>query len=83
MNVSSCHFQKVGIFVASLCHDLDHRGKTNAFMKTSASPLAALYSTSTMEHHHFNQTVAILQVNASIFIAWDLDYRLIMVGHLS
>lgn len=26
-----------------------------------ASPLAAIYTTSTMEHHHFNQTVAILQ----------------------
>jgi len=45
-----------------LCHDLDHRGKTNAFMVKSASPLAAIYSTSTMEHHHFNHTVTILQV---------------------
>ena len=26
------------------------------------SPLAAIYSTSTMEHHHFNMTVNILQV---------------------
>lgn len=50
------------MFVACLCHDLDHRGKTNAFMVKSASPLAAIYSTSTMEHHHFNQTVTILQV---------------------
>ncbi|XP_014663582.1 PREDICTED: LOW QUALITY PROTEIN: probable 3',5'-cyclic phosphodiesterase pde-5, partial [Priapulus caudatus] len=41
-----------------LCHDLDHRGKNNAFMVKSASPLAAIYSTSTMEHHHFNQTVS-------------------------
>ncbi|GFO47936.1 phosphodiesterase [Plakobranchus ocellatus] len=30
-------------------------------MVQSASPLAAIYSTSTMEHHHFNQTVTILQ----------------------
>ncbi|ESP05492.1 hypothetical protein LOTGIDRAFT_228057 [Lottia gigantea] len=51
----------LALFVACLCHDLDHRGKTNAFMVKSASPLAAIYSTSTMEHHHFNQTVAILQ----------------------
>ena len=27
------------------------------------SPLAAIYSTSTMEHHHFNMTVNILQVD--------------------
>lgn len=30
-------------------------------MLDSESPLAAIYSTSTMEHHHFNQTVTILQ----------------------
>ncbi|XP_046544884.1 probable 3',5'-cyclic phosphodiesterase pde-5 [Haliotis rubra] len=53
--------ESLALFVACLCHDLDHRGKTNAFMVKSASPLAAIYSTSTMEHHHFNQTVAILQ----------------------
>lgn len=51
----------LALFVACLCHDLDHRGKTNAFMVKSASPLAAIYSTSTMEHHHFNHTVTILQ----------------------
>jgi len=30
-------------------------------MLDSASPLASIYTTSTMEHHHFNQTVTILQ----------------------
>uniref|UniRef100_F1LC41 3',5'-cyclic phosphodiesterase pde-5 n=1 Tax=Ascaris suum TaxID=6253 RepID=F1LC41_ASCSU len=30
-------------------------------MKTMSTPLAAVYSTSVMEHHHFNQTVTILQ----------------------
>lgn len=38
-------------------------------MLDTASPLAAIYSTSTMEHHHFNQTVTILQqveVNVSL-----------------
>lgn len=54
--------QGLAMFVGSLCHDLDHRGKTNQFMVRSASPLAEIYSTSTMEHHHFNMTVAILQV---------------------
>uniref|UniRef100_A0A1B0CY76 Phosphodiesterase n=1 Tax=Lutzomyia longipalpis TaxID=7200 RepID=A0A1B0CY76_LUTLO len=51
----------LALFIGSLCHDLDHRGKNNKFMLDSESPLAAMYSTSTMEHHHFNQTVAILQ----------------------
>ncbi|CAI9726207.1 3 3' [Octopus vulgaris] len=53
--------ESIALFIACLCHDLDHRGKTNQFMKLSESPLAALYTTSTMEHHHFNQTVTILQ----------------------
>ncbi|CRL00370.1 CLUMA_CG013638, isoform A [Clunio marinus] len=51
----------LALFIGSLCHDLDHRGKSNKFMLDSASPIAAIYSTSTMEHHHFNQTVTILQ----------------------
>ncbi|XP_070554826.1 probable 3',5'-cyclic phosphodiesterase pde-5 isoform X3 [Ptychodera flava] len=51
----------LALFVACLCHDLDHRGKNNAFMINNATPLASVYSTSTMEHHHFNQTVTILQ----------------------
>uniref|UniRef100_A0A0A9XJX4 Phosphodiesterase n=1 Tax=Lygus hesperus TaxID=30085 RepID=A0A0A9XJX4_LYGHE len=51
----------LALYVAALCHDLDHRGKNNKFMLETESPLAAVYSTSTMEHHHFNQTVTILQ----------------------
>ena len=49
------------MFVGALCHDLDHRGFNNKFMIDIGSPLAAIYSTSTMEHHHFNMTVALLQ----------------------
>ncbi|CAF0810993.1 unnamed protein product [Rotaria sordida] len=54
----------IALFVACLCHDLDHRGKTNAFMVKSASTLASIYTTSTMERHHFNQTVTILQTES-------------------
>ncbi|KAI1724743.1 3'5'-cyclic nucleotide phosphodiesterase domain-containing protein [Ditylenchus destructor] len=53
--------EKLSLFVAAICHDLDHRGKNNAYMKSMSTPLAAIYSTSVMEHHHFNQTVTILQ----------------------
>ncbi|BFZ16609.1 hypothetical protein BsWGS_19648 [Bradybaena similaris] len=49
------------LYVACLCHDLDHRGKTNKFMVQMASPLAVVYTTSPLEHHHFNQAVTILQ----------------------
>ena len=49
--------------------DLDHRGKSNKFMLDSESPIAAIYSTSTMEHHHFNQTVTILQQDGHNILA--------------
>ena len=49
------------MFVGALCHDLDHRGFNNKFMIDVGSPLAAIYSTSTMEHHHFNMAINILQ----------------------
>ena len=52
--------QIFGLLVACLCHDLDHRGTNNAFQTKMDSPLAVLYSTSTMEHHHFDQCVMIL-----------------------
>uniref|UniRef100_A0A914WWF4 Phosphodiesterase n=1 Tax=Plectus sambesii TaxID=2011161 RepID=A0A914WWF4_9BILA len=53
--------EQLALYVSSLCHDLDHRGKNNAYMKNMSTPLASIYSTSVMEHHHFNQTVTILQ----------------------
>ncbi|CAH1783001.1 unnamed protein product [Owenia fusiformis] len=49
-----------GLLVACLCHDLDHRGTNNAFQSKSDSPLAMLYGTSTMEHHHFDHCIMIL-----------------------
>ncbi|PAV67774.1 hypothetical protein WR25_04267 isoform F [Diploscapter pachys] len=55
--------EALALYVSCLCHDLDHRGKNNAYMKTMSTPLAAIYTTSVMEHHHFNQTVTILQQN--------------------
>ncbi|XP_035232407.1 cGMP-dependent 3',5'-cyclic phosphodiesterase-like, partial [Stegodyphus dumicola] len=52
----------LSLFVACLCHDLDHRGTTSSFQVTSKSVLAALYSSegSVLERHHFAQTMAIL-----------------------
>ncbi|KAL5022127.1 hypothetical protein ScPMuIL_001282 [Solemya velum] len=73
----------LSMFVACLCHDLDHRGKTNAYMVKSASPLAAIYSTSTMEHHHFNQTVTILQNEGhNIFKYLSLDEYKQILGNI-
>uniref|UniRef100_UPI00398ED1DF dual 3',5'-cyclic-AMP and -GMP phosphodiesterase 11A n=1 Tax=Pristiophorus japonicus TaxID=55135 RepID=UPI00398ED1DF len=52
----------LALMVGCLCHDLDHRGTNNAFQTKSESALAQLYGTSaTLEHHHFNHAVMILQ----------------------
>eukprot|EP00062_Callorhinchus_milii_P005890 gi/632945827/ref/XP_007888255.1/ PREDICTED: dual 3',5'-cyclic-AMP and -GMP phosphodiesterase 11A [Callorhinchus milii] len=76
-NVSQCMFamlttagfheiltdtEVLGLMVGCLCHDLDHRGTNNAFQAKSGSALAQLYGTSaTLELHHFNHAVMILQ----------------------
>ncbi|XP_044160328.1 dual 3',5'-cyclic-AMP and -GMP phosphodiesterase 11A [Bufo gargarizans] len=52
----------LAVLVGCLCHDLDHRGTNNAFQAKSGSALSQLYGTSaTLEHHHFNHAVMILQ----------------------
>ncbi|GCB73022.1 hypothetical protein scyTo_0002305 [Scyliorhinus torazame] len=52
----------LALMVGCLCHDLDHRGTNNAFQEKSGSALAQLYGTSaTLEYHHFNHAVMILQ----------------------
>ncbi|KAJ8979763.1 hypothetical protein NQ317_015240 [Molorchus minor] len=79
--------QCLALYIGALCHDLDHRGKNNKFMLDTESPLAAIYSTSTMEHHHFNQTVTILQqaiaMTASDLSAsskpWDIQVETVKV----
>uniref|UniRef100_A0A8C1W3W9 Phosphodiesterase n=1 Tax=Cyprinus carpio TaxID=7962 RepID=A0A8C1W3W9_CYPCA len=76
-NVSQCMFvmittagfqevltdtETLALMVGCFCHDLDHRGTNNAFQAKSGSALALLYGTSaTLEHHHFNHAVMILQ----------------------
>jgi cGMP-dependent 3',5'-cyclic phosphodiesterase len=54
--------ERFSLMVACLCHDIDHRGTTNAFQLQSKTPLAQLYSSegSVLERHHFAQTVTIL-----------------------
>ncbi|XP_046852626.1 dual 3',5'-cyclic-AMP and -GMP phosphodiesterase 11-like isoform X2 [Xenia sp. Carnegie-2017] len=52
--------ERLALMVACLCHDLDHRGTSNSFQLKIDSPLARLYSTSTMEHHHFDHCIMIL-----------------------
>ncbi|KAK7503866.1 hypothetical protein BaRGS_00004989, partial [Batillaria attramentaria] len=57
----------LALFVACLCHDIDHRGTTNSFQVKSQSVLAALYSSegSVMERHHLAQSMCILNTEGS------------------
>ncbi|KAI1288399.1 putative 3',5'-cyclic phosphodiesterase pde-5 [Halotydeus destructor] len=72
--------EELSLVVSCLCHDLDHRGRTNQFLINSKAPLAAMYSTSVLEHHHFNQTVSILQQDGhNIFKSLTADeYRQVL-----
>ncbi|KAK1175011.1 cGMP-specific 3',5'-cyclic phosphodiesterase-like isoform X1 [Acipenser oxyrinchus oxyrinchus] len=52
--------EMLALMIATLCHDLDHRGVNNSYIQRSEHPLAQLYCHSTMEHHHFDQCLMIL-----------------------
>ena len=55
--------------IACLCHDLDHRGTNNSYQIKSSNSLARLYSTSTMEHHHFDQCLMLLNSQGNQLLA--------------
>lgn len=44
-------------------------------MLDTESPIAAIYTTSTMEHHHFNQTVTILQQVHNNRFSFNINYN--------
>ena len=52
----------LGLLIACLGHDLDHRGTTNSFQIKAKNSLATLYSNSTMERHHLNQCLLLLNI---------------------
>ncbi|XP_030578603.1 cGMP-specific 3',5'-cyclic phosphodiesterase [Archocentrus centrarchus] len=54
------NLEVLALMIATLCHDLDHRGVNNSYIQRSDHPLAQLYCHSTMEHHHFDQCLMIL-----------------------
>ncbi|XP_031568532.1 probable 3',5'-cyclic phosphodiesterase pde-5 isoform X2 [Actinia tenebrosa] len=74
--------EKLSLYIAGICHDVDHRGKNNAFMLQTKTPLANLYTTSTMEWHHFHQGVFILENEGhNVFGHLNpVDYRSVLEG---
>jgi GAF domain-containing protein len=61
------------MFVAALNHDIDHRGTNNAFQQKTGSVLANFYGASTMERHHFNHAMTILNSNSGLNILEQLS----------
>ena len=58
----------MAMIVACICHDLDHRGTNNSFEGLKKSDLSKLYGTSTMERHHFDMFVMILNCDENNFM---------------
>ncbi len=58
--------QMKALLVSTLSHDVDHRGVNNTFLLKRGDPLATLYGSSTMEFHHYDQTIYMLQVCACV-----------------
>lgn len=57
--------ERLALLVACICHDLDHRGTNNQFQQKTMSPLSRLYSTSVMEHHHFDHSIMLLNAKGN------------------
>ncbi|XP_034021239.1 cGMP-specific 3',5'-cyclic phosphodiesterase-like [Thalassophryne amazonica] len=68
------NLEVLALMIATLSHDLDHRGVNNSYIQRSEHPLAQLYCHSTMEHHHFDQCLMILNSPGNqILSALSLD----------
>ena len=51
------------------CFNLMISGTNNSYQVKSSNSLARLYSTSTMEHHHFDQCLMLLNTNGNQLLA--------------
>ncbi|XP_041640019.1 cGMP-specific 3',5'-cyclic phosphodiesterase [Cheilinus undulatus] len=50
----------LALMISTLSHDLDHRGVSNSYIERSQQPLAQLYGHSSLENHHYNLCLFIL-----------------------
>ncbi|XP_056225804.1 cGMP-specific 3',5'-cyclic phosphodiesterase [Seriola aureovittata] len=55
----------LALMIATLNHDLDHRGVSNSYIQRSQQPLAQLYGHSSLENHHYNLCLFILNNTGS------------------
>lgn len=60
----------LGLLIAAICHDVDHPGRTNAFLINSVHPLALQYNdVSVLENHHSALTFRLLQDRNQNFVS--------------
>ncbi|KAM4595834.1 cGMP-specific 3',5'-cyclic phosphodiesterase [Fundulus diaphanus] len=55
----------LALMIATLNHDIDHRGVSNSYIERSQQPLAQLYGHSSLENHHYNLCIFILNNTGS------------------
>ncbi|KAM9314829.1 cGMP-specific 3',5'-cyclic phosphodiesterase [Pholidichthys leucotaenia] len=55
----------LALMIATLNHDVDHRGVNNSFIERTHQPLAQLYGHSSLENHHYNLCLFILDNTGS------------------
>ncbi|XP_056136527.1 cGMP-specific 3',5'-cyclic phosphodiesterase-like [Lampris incognitus] len=55
----------LALMIATLNHDLDHRGVSNSYIQRTQQPLAQLYGHSSLENHHYNLCLFILNNTGS------------------
>ncbi|VVC87076.1 unnamed protein product [Leptidea sinapis] len=58
--------ETAALMLGGICHDLDHPGFNNNFLIMSRHPLAQMYKTSTLEHHHFFLAKHIIELRAQL-----------------
>ncbi|XP_078809870.1 cGMP-specific 3',5'-cyclic phosphodiesterase-like [Oryzias latipes] len=55
----------LALMIATLNHDIDHRGVNNSYIERTKQPLAQLYGHSSLENHHYNLCLFILNNTGS------------------
>lgn len=70
--------ERIGMFIAAICHDVDHRGLNNAFLLNTKHPLGNLYANgSVMECHHVYMTELVLEnQETDIFFCLEREDKL-------
>lgn len=70
---------QIAIFLAGLCHDLDHHGVNSDFLIKTASPLAARYPRATLlEEHHLTETLRVIEATGLLRNLSDLSRTIVL-----